>query len=483
MANEVELKLELEPETVGSVAKQAMFRHSEPHTERLVSVYYDTAGGKLRKKGVTLRVRETPDGYVQTVKSIGSSVGMFDRYEWEWPVDGPRPDSTKLSDTPVADIEPRKLRPIIRSTVDRTSWKVGDGEGELQFALDSGELKARGREVSVREIEIELNGVDPAKAFDAARRIARNVPVRLGVLSKADRGFALAENRLGQAVKAAAVLVTSEMTAAEGFAVIVQSCLKHFRLNEPLVIRQRDPAALHQVRVAMRRLRTAFALFKPAIRHDEEFVRIREGIRWFTAQLGEARNLDVYLQWDMPARGRKRLWQRREKAYDKVDRALGSKRLRLLMIDLLAWTTLGEWRLSEKASRPLGPFAQRRIEKLWRGVQVHDKLDSLGHHEQHRLRIEIKKLRYALDFVSAIQGGEGKAKKQFTQEVERLQERLGRLNDLRTARLIAKKWGGRSQLICGEVEDEPNLVRQAARSFAKMKKMGPYWSKSGAVTA
>ena len=48
------------------------------------------------------------------------------------------------------------------------------------------------------------------------------------------------------------------MTVGQAFAAIVHECIRQFRLNQALIIAERDPDALHQARVAMRRLRTAF---------------------------------------------------------------------------------------------------------------------------------------------------------------------------------------------------------------------------------
>ena len=88
---------------------------------------------------------------------------------------------------------------------------------------------------------------------------------------------------------------------------IANACIQHYRLNEPLVIATRDAAALHQTRVAMRRLRSAFTLFRPAL-HGAEYQRLRNELRWFTAQLGDARNLDVYLGAGPVPKRSGRLW-------------------------------------------------------------------------------------------------------------------------------------------------------------------------------
>jgi triphosphatase len=86
----------------------------------------------------------------------------------------------------------------------------------------------------------------------------------------------------GKITKAGPVPLRADMNVAEAFAVIARSCIRHFRLNEPIVIQKRDPEALHQTRVAMRRLRAAVSLFRPALK-DRRFEPLRKELRWFTS--------------------------------------------------------------------------------------------------------------------------------------------------------------------------------------------------------
>jgi CHAD domain-containing protein len=269
------------------------------------------------------------------------------------------------------------------------------------------------------------------------------------------------------------------MNVAEGFAIIGQSCIRHFHLNEVIIRRERNPEALHQARVAMRRLRAALSVFRPALR-DRQFEPLREELRWFTGQLGGARNLDVYLEQKGLSRGvRKALKQERKLAYDRVTEALRSKRLRLMMIDLVAWIALGRWQHNEKAKRPLGGYAVRRIDRLWRKVASHGELEPMHGEERHELRIEVKKLRYALEFVEPLNTGAGRRKKQFTNAIEALQESLGVLNDLVTARAIATLVGDSRELERLRSADmHEKCVRKAQACLDKVRKIGPYWSKA-----
>ena len=216
-----------------------------------VSVYYDTRGRKLRKHGYLLRVRSSPEGFVQTVKSLEPSTGLFSGGEWESPTDSLDPRTDVLDQTPAGEAGAKKLQVIASATVDRTSWRVHDHGSDLEIALDNGDVLADGRDQPLCELEIEIKRGNPEATFHAARNFAHHVPLRLGVMSKGERGFALADNSLGRVAKAQPIPIRPDMTVAEGFAAIVLACIRHFRLNQPLVSRDHNPEALHQARVAI----------------------------------------------------------------------------------------------------------------------------------------------------------------------------------------------------------------------------------------
>lgn len=278
---------------------------------------------------------------------------------------------------------------------------------------------------------------------------------------------------LSAPAKAEPVPVRRGMTVAEGFATIVANCVRHYRLNEPLVIEIRDVEALHQVRVAMRRLRSAISLFRPAMR-DDGFDQIRGELRWFTAELGDARNLDVYLERELAAEDRKLLEGRRDGAYDRAIAAMSSPRFKALMLELASWSAWGDWRRTSKARSRLARFVNRRIDRLWSGVSAARGLGRMSGEDRHRLRIQVKKLRYALEFVAALHSRERKRQRKFGAALERLQDELGLSNDIVVARSLSglESWLLDPGLLA---LDEGKHVREAKAALRRMRKIGPYW--------
>jgi inorganic triphosphatase YgiF len=477
---EIELKLELDADAAERLRAHPLLALAPCRIAEQRSVYFDTKRQVLRKAGFTLRVRTVGGQHVQTAKAAATSAGLFDRSEWEQAIAGEAPELGALAATPLAPLlaggGAGKLRPLIVSQVRRSRWDVAHGGGEIEIVLDEGLIEAGGRSEPLCELELELKSGPAEPLFAAAALLAQSMPLRIGVLSKSERGFALSDGTLGKVVKAEPVRLDPAMDVAEAFAAIAAACLRHFRRNEPLVRDAREAAALHQARVAMRRLRAAFSLFAPAMRR-EGFDALREGLRWFTAKLGDARNLDVFLALaSLGPADRERLAAERERAYDTVAAALASQRFQLLMIDLVAWSAGGPWRRRRRAAAPLAAFAATRLDRLWTRVSGPGAmLRALGEEQRHRLRIEIKKLRYAVEFVAG-QYDEAPGRRPFRDALETMQESLGHLNDIATARLLHERYG---LVPAPEPDDaggdrEAHLV-EAERAFAALRRAGPFW--------
>src|SRR6202012_2772175 len=94
MGKEVELKLEVPARAIGRLKRlRTLHRDGRAQEKDLVSVYFDTAKHKLRKHGMSLRVRHIGDKRVQTDKANGqSAAGLFSRSEWKRRIDRDTPD-------------------------------------------------------------------------------------------------------------------------------------------------------------------------------------------------------------------------------------------------------------------------------------------------------------------------------------------------------------------------------------------------------
>ena len=477
MTQEIELKLELDPHDLALVRETPRLADAKSRFNHQVTVYYDTPETRLKKHGYTLRVRSVGDRFIQTVKRVTQSVGLISREEIEREVRSLRPDLEPLSDHPISELfragEARRLQEIVRCDVNRTSWLIGRHKCEMEIDLDHGTISAGERTEEFAELEFELRSGQPATLIAAARDLANRVPVRLGILTKAERGFLLANGKLRKIAKAVPVHVDPDMTVAQAFEVIVHACIKQYRLNEPLVLRKRKAGALHQARVGVRRLRSAMSLFKPAI-EDRKYQRLRHELRWLASQFGDARNLDVYLEGNFADDQRVDLLCEREKAYDRVAEAMNSQRSRRLMIELVGWTAVGEWRSAKAADKPIQPFARRRLARLWDSITTASRdLRRMDEFTRHKLRIKTKKLRYASEFLSDLYPRQQLTQRKFAVAIEGLQESLGKLNDLATARMLDAA-AADDQWLIGLSGDRRHL-RAAEDALDDLHNTGPFW--------
>lgn len=457
---EVELKLEVDGADAADLKARVLPKlGTGGETEPLVSVYYDTPDQVLRKNGMTLRLRVSRGRRVQTLKaSDGFAAGLFDRSEWETEVEGEEPDLAALAGTPARNLLDKTkdaLEPVFETVIDRTLWTVETERSRIELALDEGRVVARGKVASLTEIELELKQGTPADLFDLLRELSDVARLRIGVLAKSERGYRLGKKE--KPAKAGPVPLHHGMSTAAAFQAIMHSCLRQFRLNEPLVVQRRDPEGLHQARVGMRRLRSALSLFRPVIA-DDRVGELKEKLRALSRKLGDARNLDVYLAHTARPEAEAAdssgaagfladLEIRRRTAYDAIEQALGSAETRRLMLDLLAWIEGGPWLTGEdplqRALReePVGRFAARTLEERRRKVKKKGRnLETLDPEARHRVRIAAKKLRYAADFFAglAVRRKERDRHEAFIDAMEDLQQHLGDLNDITTGDALAQ---------------------------------------------
>ena len=488
---EIELKFDLDPAAADALAKHPLFHGLPIDAVPAWSIYYDTAKSTLRKAGVTLRVRRSSDGFVQTVKADAKGgAGLFDRAEWETTLASGEPALALIDGTaagPLLQGHDAQLRPLFETDIQRRRWTLVHDQAEIEILLDRGEIVAGKRRLAVAELELELRAGSAAALFALARQLNATIPLRLGVLTKSEQGYRLLRAKRAGVVKAEAITIDRGATAGDGFAAIAFACIRHLRLNEPRVLDARDAAALHQTRVALRRLRSAFTIFSPIVAGAESDT-LRGELGWISAVLGEARDLDVFIGKDWAAKAGKtvgaHIAAERERAYDEAIAALDSQRFRGGMIDLAAWIATGSWRAVDNKARsqPLEAFAAAALDRFWKKVKKGGReLTAIDDEARHEVRIAGKKLRYATEFFDDLHDGSKrrKARRRFMAALEGMQADLGDLNDMVTARELSQTLSRRIgfDLDPGSIDGpaREKLLASAERAHARLVAQGPFW--------
>ena len=254
MGREVELKLEVPPSAIDEVARLPWLSEASkgPATrEELVTVYFDTAKSKLRKHGLTLRVRHAGENRVQTIKALTEGArGASGRDEWEERIAGDTPDLKLAKGTALEPLATRKLqrklKPVFETVIERTAFPIHSGDADLELAVDRGHIKAREWREPVSEVEIELKQGDRATLAKIAQRLAQSAPVAYAAQSKPERGYALSAGESAKAVCRRTIDLDPEASTAAAFQTIAMSCLDHAAANERAV-REGETEAVHQM--------------------------------------------------------------------------------------------------------------------------------------------------------------------------------------------------------------------------------------------
>jgi triphosphatase len=510
---EIEIKLQLPSPNPARLRGVPLLRRASKskQIEKQVSVYFDTKRLKLKRSGLTLRVRKVNGRYIQTIKSDDAT--PFERGEWEREVEGSRPDLTDADDTPLKPFGLKKLRkrlrPVFETRVERATYPLRHNGCEIELAIDRGEIGAGKSTVPLCEAELELKQGDRARLFELARTFASATSAELALKSKSERGYDLLAGDTTAVVKAKAIELAADMPANAAFRSIASSCLKQIVDNKPAVVAG-SSEGIHQMRIGLRRLRAALSLFAPMF-SDAEVRTLKTELKWITSELGPAREFDVFLSSVVAPLERQHarlvgmrslsrdLEDRREAARKRALAAISSKRFRELTLNFATWLEAGGWRdpqgplLRERCEEPIEVTAQAQLARFWKKIRKRGRrLAKLDPHARHKLRIAAKKLRYATEFYQTVFAGRKQQKRRaaFLSALKELQDCLGDLNDIfmheKLATGMAQASGTRSPrrtrelfaagLLAGHEEARRKPLLTAAKgALRRFEKLKPYW--------
>ena len=483
---------------------------SEEVTRSLENTYFDTADLRLRKLGYALRIRKDGARLIQTLKSNDSSgKGIARRREWSAVVSDLVPDIVQLGDAEVreeiGDLKIEDLAPIFTTKVRRRQRLVkhSDELGQIsviEVAFDEGEIRAKGGKQSLREIEFELQRGQTAAIHSLMSEVLAVAELRVETRSKSARGYALATGKAPAWQRASALELKAEAAPQEAFRQILGNCLSHWLANEAAALDGSDPEGVHQLRVALRRLRSALGVFGKEIASDERRWMTRE-VKWLLGETGPARDWDVFLGELLPpviaapagvsdtAGLVEAAEDMRSASYRRMREVVASPRYTAFLTRLGAWLEHEPSQVVAAAqTQSLPEFARTLLHKRYRRLRKEGRqFRDLTPQARHELRISLKKLRYSAEFFRSLYGK--KRVKCFLEKLKQLQDGLGHLNDVVVSQSLMKELLDQSQdpqrkaelsLAAGVIVGwygHANLanekkIQEAWRDFASLK---PYW--------
>ncbi len=427
---EIELKLVLDPAAVARFRRHPLLAGGKPERRKLHSIYFDSADFALTGRKIALRLRRVGYHWVQTLKAAAPAVGALSaRPEWEAQVMGNTPDLAVLPKDAralLAGVPP--LLPVFVTDVQRTTWQVQVGDSDMEIALDQGEIRSGKHAMPVSEVELELKAGAPDGLFTAALALLEWVPLRIDSRSKAARGYQLAGAVVPSPCKAKWPKLKRAAAADTSWVALAEAALGQLVDNLPGFLEQAEETEyLHQTRVALRRL-LSLAPLRP--RTDQDWPAL---LREQMTVLNPARDWDVFLAETLP-----RLALPHDPAFlaGVAAQATAARQVAQAALESAAFTRavlrLGQSLLHASADGPnSGDWAARVLQRRWQTVRRRGAALSGGDAAaRHRLRIAVKKLRYATDALASLYGKH--AAKTMT-ALEAVQNDLGALNDLTVA--------------------------------------------------
>jgi triphosphatase len=167
-------------------------------TTRLVSTYFDTSELYLVSQGVGLRMRQSADGWMQTVKTSGHvQDGLHQRQEWEHQLDGAKWNLAKLKQTPLAAIIENvniwsKIGPVFTTDFERKTLQLRTVDGtKIEMAYDRGRVIAGELTQAIHEIELELKAGNVEHLMVLANELQQQWSLSANNISKAKLGYQL----------------------------------------------------------------------------------------------------------------------------------------------------------------------------------------------------------------------------------------------------------------------------------------------------
>ncbi len=398
----------------------------------------------------------------------------------------------------------RSLHVLFQIETQASRWHLRAGEADVAVRVECARVSANRSQTSLATVTF-LCEAEPLDFFRLLAEISAKL--RLSAEEIALRGYRFCAILRDSHVTAFAPKLTTSMDAATAFRTIARACVDHFLVNEVAVRKQRDREAVHQCRIALRRLSTSLRLFSSLVSGPGRAV-LRSDLKGLKAYLQKARDLDVLIAdviapaiGDTPPDATARLLRsveaRRDAAYGELIAALSAPETAGLLLRIVGWIEAGDWSLDperdDRRCEKIPRFAERELAKAARKFKERcARLEEASQELRHQIRIRAKNLRYGSEFFEAlIATPHGKpARKRFRAFVAALRDLqtvLGRQNDVRMAQRffasLAQKVGAESAeraaietLVASIDASETEFRRKARKARRALAEIKPFWS-------
>ncbi|GAN80519.1 CYTH and CHAD domain-containing protein [Acidocella aminolytica] len=442
------LRFSLSEADLSGLDANAALALPRPRALRIQDRFFDTADFALARHGITLRVRKAGRTKNMTLCNGTEQLNAT--------LTGPQPDLTTLPPDWQATLAPLLDSAALEEKAGASFKQAKRRLDGAELSFETGHLLTGAQKIPFSELELAA----PAAILpDTALRLATHCTLLAQTETLGQRALRLA-GAPAPAVQKAAPGLNGTPCLDEAVDHIIRACLTQFRANIPVFFEGNEIGAVHQMRVSMRRLRSALGLFNRAL-PTPDFISLRDEAKRIANAMGDARNWDVFITMlqNGPAAAfpdevgfaalEAQCASHRQAGYQQVHALLEDPATTRFLLTAEAFVARRGWRgglpteLLPRLAEPAKSFGAECLERLQRKVRKHGKhLARLPAHDRHLVRIELKKLRYTAEFFGSLFEPRGRVRG-FNRAAAALQEELGKLNDMATAeRLAAKLHGG-----------------------------------------
>lgn len=408
------------------------------------TIGFDTPRSHLRKAGLQLRVERRGARCVQVLSSLQAGWSDPIRVLREHAVTAMKPRTARLAGLAEypAKATDEALEPQFRHVVEQRVMALpGTDGGEVAVALESGVLEAGGCQSPCDEVVLSPGPrAAEADSWRVALALHRLEPLVFEPLDPAERARIVASDRPPGWHKAGAVALDEGTSLDDGIGAILRQCFTQWLDNHAAARVGRDIEGVHQMRVALRRMRAALGFLAPWLPPVEARAFDKE-LKWMARRLGAVRDLDVLLAETLApvrrARGKdgalrtleRAVGDARAGAHAALVGAMESPRYTAMVLEMGGWIAGHGWRGTQEGAwtAPIGREARARIEAAYRqALDAGGDFTGLDAEARHNLRLDIKRLRYVLQFVG---GAFGERAQPWLRLLALLQDGLGAAND------------------------------------------------------
>ena len=466
----------------------------------LRAIYFDTPQRQLARNKVALRLRFENDRWVQTLK-MSSSDSMLTRTELNHDRPGPDLDLTVYTGTPAASVidklsetltvsyETQVLR-LMRNS--RTPW------GWVEIAYDTGFVRSGNFELPLSEVEFELKRGDISAVFFLASKWQQQHGLIMDARSKAERGDLLTQlpaqapafDQFWRPCGAKTIQLLPDMTADQGLRAVMAECLDQI-IRNTAILAEVDTLGfysldstehVHQLRVGIRRMRTAWSLFNDmcVLPTPEQ----RETVKKYFGLLGGSRDNKVLLTelWPaLQAAGQPALSLELDSTQDDPSLVAKDRGFQSWLLQMSEFV----YSPAKTVESPEEAVSQQGLKKIvlaklqkWHRRILKDgaRFVELDLEQRHDLRKRVKKLRYALQFAQTLLPQ--KKRNTYLKALSKIQNILGEMNDFANAQttfISLRETQPSAWFACGWITHKLEQLQTDAVSAFKQLSSVSYW--------